>query len=87
MEFDGFKIIECKTFKDKLLGFMFKTNFNYGLLFNNCCSIHTFFMKDNIDVIFLDKNNNIIRRYYNIGKNKILICKGAKKVIEIPNKR
>lgn len=66
---------------------MFKKNINYGLMFKKCNSIHTFFMKQNIDVIFLDKNNNIIKRYNNITKNKILICKDAYQVIEIPHKK
>ena len=66
---------------------MFKKNINYGLIFKKCNSIHTFFMKQNIDVIFLDKNNNIIKRYNNITKNKILICKDAYQVIEIPHKK
>ena len=87
MKFEGFTIYECNTFIKKLKGLMFKKNINYGLMFKKCNSIHTFFMKQNIDVIFLDKNNNIIKRYNNITKNKILICKDAFQVIEIPHKK
>ena len=85
LEFEKYKIIECKGFIKKFLGFMFKKKFDYGLLFNNCNSIHTFFMKKNIDVIFLDKDFKIVKRYNNVKKNKILICKNANKVIEIPS--
>ena len=43
-------------------------------------------MKRNIDVIFLDKNYKVIKRYNNVKKNKVLICLKANKVIEIPSK-
>lgn len=84
--FEEYKLIECKSIIKRFMGLMFKRNFDYGLLFNNCNSIHTFFMKKDIDVIFLDKYDNIIKRYNGVKKNKILICKGSKKVIEIPSK-
>lgn len=87
MIYEGYKIIECKKFKDRLLGLMFKKNISYGLLFNNCNSVHTFFMKEKIDIIFFDKNNTIIKRYNNIKPWKMLICKNAKYVIEIPSKK
>lgn len=85
-EFDGYKIIECNTFKNRLFGLMFKKNFDYGLLFNHCRSIHTFFMRKDIDIIFLDNNNCVIKRYNNVKRNKVLICFKARKVIEIPSK-
>ena len=79
------KIKECKSFFDRFMGFMGKTNFNYGLLFNHCSSIHTFFMKDNIDVIMLDKNNTILFIYSNLGRNKIILPKkNVSKTIELP---
>ena len=85
-EFEGYKIIYCNNFKNRLIGLMFKKSFDYGLLFDKCCAIHTFFMKRNIDVIFLDKNYKVIKRYNNVKKNKVLICLKANKVIEIPSK-
>ena len=54
------KIIIAKNFKDKLLGLMGKENINYGLLIKNCKSIHTYFMKENIDVLLLDQENRIL---------------------------
>ena len=56
-----------------------------ALLFNRCNSIHTFFMKENIDVIMCDKDNNIVLFYYNLGKNKVILPKhSVYKVIELP---
>ena len=54
------KIYEYKTFFKKLFGLMNKKNISYGIKINNCNSIHTFFMKENIDVCITDKTNNII---------------------------
>ncbi len=79
------RIKECKSFFDRFMGFMGKKNFDYGLLFNHCSSIHTFFMKENIDVIMLDNNNNILYLYNNFSKNKIILPKkNVTKVLELP---
>ncbi len=62
------------TFKEKLLGLMLKKEINYALRFR-CNGIHTFFMKQNIDVILCDKNNNVLHTYKNLKKNKIILPK------------
>ncbi len=78
---------ECKSFTSRLLGLMFKKNINYALLFDKCNSIHTFFMKENIDVIMCDKDNNILFYYRDLGKRKIIWPKRkVKKVFETPSK-
>jgi uncharacterized membrane protein (UPF0127 family) len=77
---------ECKSFSSRLFGFMFKKNINSGLLFDKCDSIHTFFMKENIDVIMCDKNNTILFFYKDLPKNKIIWPKkGVNKVFETPS--
>lgn len=86
---DGKKEItlyECKSFYTRFMGFMGKRNINTALLFNRCNSIHTFFMKDNIDVIMCDSNNIVLYYYNNLGKNKVILPKkGGKKVFETPS--
>lgn len=69
------KLQECITFISRLKGFMGKKNINKALLFNKCNSIHTFFMKENIDVIMCDKNNKILYYYNNLPKDKIIFPK------------
>ena len=66
------ELIECKTFFSRLRGFMFNKDINHALLFNKCNSIHTFFMKENIDIIMTDKNNKIIYIKNNLSKNKMI---------------
>lgn len=72
---DKITIYEAKTFKERLLGLMFKKNIDYCLLFKNCNSIHTFFMKENIDVVMTDKNNKVIYIKKNMKKNRIILPK------------
>jgi len=79
------KIIECKSFHSRLKGFMFTKKIKHALLFEKCNSIHTFFMKQNIDVIMCDKNNNILYYFNNLSKNKIILPKkNVYKTIELP---
>ena len=67
------KIYENKTFFKKLFGLMNKKNISYGIRINNCNSIHTFFMKENIDICITDKTNNIIYLKENLSKNKVIL--------------
>ena len=78
-------IIECRNFYSRLKGFMFQKEIKHALLFNHCNSIHTFFMKCNIDVIMCDKQDNVLYFYRNLSKNKIILPKKeVYKTIELP---
>jgi hypothetical protein len=69
----------------RIKGLMFKKEINEGLLIKPCNSIHTFFMRKNIDVLYLDKHGKIIKIVHAMKPWKIgpLILK-AKAVIELP---
>ena len=83
---DKIDIIEAKTFKDRLFGLMFKENINYCLLFKKCNSIHTFFMKEKIDIVMTDKNNRILYIKKGLDKNRIILPKkGVYNTYEFPN--
>lgn len=83
--FNGIKVKEAKTFKERLFGLMFKKNINYGLLFKNCRSIHTFFMKEKIEIVATDDNDKIIKKYKSVRPWKIIIApKNTKNIYELP---
>ena len=83
---DKITVYEAKTFKQRLLGLMFKKNIDYCLLFKKCNSIHTFFMKENIDVVMTDKNNKVLYIRKNMKKNRIILPKkGVYNTYEFPN--
>lgn len=66
------KIVEALSFHERLYGLMGKTNISFGMLFPKCNSIHTFFMKENIDVVGLNDKNEIVFVERNVSKNKII---------------
>lgn len=79
------ELIECKSFYSRLKGFMQTKTIHYALLFDKCNSIHTFFMKTSIDVIFCNKENKVIAYYQNLPKNKIIWpIKNATRTYETP---
>ena len=79
------ELTECRTFFERLKGFMFQNKIDKALLFNRCNSIHTFFMKKNIDVIMCNKENVILYYFKNLKKNRIIFPKqGVYKTIELP---
>ena len=80
------KIIIAKTFKEKLLGLMNKKNIDYGLLITNCKSIHTFFMKENIDILLLDQDNRILMINRDVKPNKVIVFHNKKRtnILELP---
>ena len=78
------RIVEAKTFKDKLIGFMGKKHIDYGLLFRNVNSIHTFFMRESIDVVGLDNNMVVREVFFNVSPNKIIFLRKSKHTLELP---
>ena len=78
------KIITAKTYMQKLTGLMGKKNINYGMFFPGVSSIHTFFMKESIDVIGLNDTMIVTSIYENVKPNKILILKNASHTLELP---
>lgn len=69
----------CTTFSSRLLGMMFlKSPLPYGFYFPNCSSLHTFFMRQNIDIIMVNENQQIIAYYFNIKPWKIISNRKAK---------
>jgi len=84
------QMIEIKvanTLSMRFLGLMGKKNFKYGILFPKCNAIHTFFMKEDIDVIGLNEENQVIYIYREVPKNKVVkVSDDAKKtsILELP---
>ena len=60
---------------------MMEKNINRALLFDKCNSIHTFFMKENIDVIMCDEDNKILFYYKDLHRGKIILPKYGVKIV------
>ena len=78
------------TFFKRLKGLMFKKEIpnSYAVLIIPCSSIHTFFMKFEIGVIYLDKDNTVVKftpsmKPFRLGP----FVKQTSKVIEYDSKK
>lgn len=79
-------LIECKSFYSRFMGFMFQKKIDRALLFDKCNSVHTFFMKEKIDIVMCNKENVVLFYYPNVNKGKIILPKkGVTKVFETPS--
>ncbi len=80
-----FTIKKCKSFKERFLGMMFiKEKKEIGYYFHHCHSIHTFFCYFPLDIVLLDKKDNIIEIKKNIKPWRIYFFK-CYSILEIPS--
>ncbi len=86
------KIIYADTFFKRLIGLMGKKDFNHALLFANLrdSSIHTMFMRFEIDVYFIDENKRVFDktslkpwRFYKSKKQAKYVLETKKGVLKI----
>lgn len=83
-----FLIKKANSFIKRFLGLMGKKNIDYGVLFKHTNSVHTFFMKENIDIIGINKQNEVIFKAQNIAKNQIIKINNKIKntsILELPS--
>jgi uncharacterized protein len=55
-----------------------------GLLIPRCSSVHTFGMRFELDVYFLDRSGRILSARRGVPPRRLLWCRGAAAVLEIP---
>jgi uncharacterized membrane protein (UPF0127 family) len=55
-----------------------------GLLIPRCSSVHTFGMRFELDVFFLDCAGRVIEVRRQVPPRRVLWCRGASAVLEIP---
>ena len=80
------KLNIADNFFTRIKGLMFKKNIKQGLLINPCNSVHTFFMREKIDVLYIEKNGKIIDMIHQMKPNRIgKINFTARYVIELPS--
>jgi len=55
-----------------------------GLLIDPCSSIHMFFMRFPIDVVFLDRDGTVVKIVHAIKPWRVAMGAGGKKALELP---
>lgn len=79
------EIKEANNYLSRLIGLIGKRNIDYGMYFPKCNSIHTLFMKENINVIGLDEENIVIYKALNIKPYRFVRVKNKKtNILELP---
>ena len=78
------KIVKANSFIKKFKGLMFKNNIEYGMFFSNTNKIHTFFMRESIDIYGLDDDYVVKDICFNVKPLKIVFLKNSKHALEIP---
>jgi len=73
-------------FRARLLGFAYldRADAGAGLLIPRCASVHTFGMRFTLDLYFLDEAGEPLAIRHEIGPRRVVSCRGARAVLEIP---
>ena len=82
------KVYNANTFLKRLVGLLGEKEITHGMLFPHTNSVHTFFMKANIDILALDENNEVILKCEDVAKSRIIAVKNKSKktsILELPS--
>lgn len=80
-------ILVAESLLSRMIGLMFKEKLigAEGLMIDPCRSIHTFFMRYNLDIVFLSRDNRVIKIIRNLKPWRITwIYFRATKTLEMP---
>lgn len=81
------EVREADTFTKRLRGLMFEESLPQGcaLHIRPCRSVHTWFMRFPIDVLFLDADRKVVGLEENVPPGRWAVgCKEAASVVELP---
>ncbi|MGN6257392.1 MAG: DUF192 domain-containing protein [Solirubrobacterales bacterium] len=86
MEHRRASIPVAKDFRTRLRGLAFRdrSDAGPGLLIPRCSSVHTFGMRFALDLFFLDDAGRIIDARRRVPPRRVVWCRGASAVLEIP---
>jgi len=76
------------SFFKRLIGLMFKKGLSKeeALVFFKAPSIHTFFMRFPIDILFLDREGKVLRIVKKVNPYRVVFCKNSYITIEFSSK-
>lgn len=81
--------VEASGFIGRFKGYMLSSQaeVDSALLFRNCKALHTYFMKFNLDMFFLNELGEVLHIERLVGPWKFRFFHGAVHVIEVPSNR
>jgi uncharacterized membrane protein (UPF0127 family) len=77
----------AESFRSRLLGLAWRERslVGPGLLIPRCASVHTFGMRFELDVYFLDEVDRVLAAHLRVPPRRLLWCRGASAALEIPS--
>jgi len=77
---------EMNSFISRFRGYMARNleDVEEGLWFPDCTTLHTFFMRFNLDIYFLDGDHKIVAVNSNVTSGRFVSKWGADSALEIP---
>jgi uncharacterized protein len=84
---DGSSVPVAAGFRARLLGLacLRRERAGAGLLIPRCSSVHTFGMRFDLDLVFLDGDGRPLARLRGVPPNRLVWHRGAAAVLEIPS--
>lgn len=78
-------VIEATTFMQRLVGLLAQNDLdkNSAMYFPNCNNLHTWFMRFNIDIVFVDKEFKVKSLHENVGPFRLKVDMKAYSAIEM----
>lgn len=83
----GFEVPVAKAGLSRLLGLAFlpRERAGAGLLIPGCRSVHTFGMRFDLDVLFLDGEGRVLEIRRSVSAHRCIHCPAADSVLELPS--
>ena len=80
----GARVLLAGSLRTRLLGLAFlrEMPFACALRLPECSSVHTFGMRFRIDMMFLDREGEVLRIERDVPPGRIVRCRGAAEVLE-----
>ncbi|WP_373096030.1 DUF192 domain-containing protein [Collinsella bouchesdurhonensis] len=82
------RVVTAQTFFERLLGLLapaYRAGMRadgVAIVFPCCSSVHTWFMKRDLDIVFLDRKGAMLRVYWGVKPGRLIFCSGASLAIE-----
>lgn len=82
----GFTVPVAKGVRLRLLGLAFldRGEAGEGLLIPRCRFVHTFGMRFELDLVFLDADGRVVELRRAVPPGRLVRCSGARAVLELP---
>jgi uncharacterized protein len=82
----GLSVPVASTFRSRLIGLacLDRERAGRGLLIPRCSAVHTFGMRFDLDLLFLDRDDRVVELRRSVPPRRLARCAGADATLELP---